>query len=134
MEINDANVGFEKSYWLSTYFSQDWDKAKALCKSHDMDLASLDSVVEASKFLELAKQNASLFDSSTYIGSLSAKAQNRTELFRPGVEKKDNSLKVSNQGDDRVCSALGKEQESFFFTDAVCAAEQIKYKFVCQSV
>lgn len=139
MRINEANVAFEKVYWLSTYFSQDWDKAKSLCKSYDMELASLDTPVEASKFLELSKQNSALFDVTTYIGSLSTKAQSRTELFKPRVEEKENSLKVlgvekSSEVDKRVCPALEKESKSFFFTNVVCASENIKYKFVCQSV
>ena len=55
--FTDKGSEYQKTYLIPKYLRTNWLKAKSICKSFDLDLASFETLEEAENFLFIAKNN-----------------------------------------------------------------------------
>ena len=142
------NDTHEKFYFLSRTMRAKWTNTRAICKSYNMDVLSLDCEAETEHFRNLCKINHKKLDQFTLLGGMNLVPKSKEHWYWVNSgEQIDHRIKFSIgepnfNYDDELCLAIVKFSAGllFLFNDVPCNYKCYDYlstdlcRFLCQKI
>jgi len=136
-----------KTFFIPRHFKSHASSARAICKSYNMDIVSLETKEEADAFLSLCKSNSDVLDTRAHVGAITLGSEtNSTWFWVASGNSIDYPLKFgigqpNNYGGFQRCLTVEWMDNECKFNDRHCHAQmgaqetdKEEYKFVCERV
>ncbi|CAG9809169.1 unnamed protein product [Chironomus riparius] len=133
-EVNDWK--YKKSYYVSKSFKANWDVAKAICRSFDLELATFETLEEFQNF-EKILESTNPFSDIAHVDGITTKLGSFSDWYWTNSGAKIpysllwNPTQPDNgKGSEEACLSLQKFQGKYGFNDYFCSKQATV--FICQ--
>jgi len=128
---------------VSRYATADWFGAKALCKSFDLELATFETLIEAEKFIQVAKENQFIKTKiypHVFVDGMTLTPNSATDWYwtRTGekipftLPWKVGEPNFAFNGTEYCISVFLQAPDNLGFNDVRCQIEETR--FICQRI
>lgn len=123
---------------MPLYFKAQWQYTRAICKSFDFDILTLDTLDEKNDVARMIEDNHKLFSEWIHIGGMTESPKSTSEWYWVNSNEKVSYNMQWNKGDPNnnqnreLCLGLAN-QKGANFVDISCQGAH-EEKFICQKV
>jgi len=138
--VDNSNLKYVKTYYVSTTNRISWSDVRPICQSHGMDFVSLETLDEVGKFFTLFGSSPDASDNFYSVGGITSRAGTVDSYIwlnsgnRISYELPFASGEPNNLGGHENCLSIGRSaynSSNFLFNDIDCTNSFIR--FICQN-